>query len=137
MPDAVWEIPAEVFLDLDAAGEPPRRQAQIFIDVNSHQKKVDGSLVADLFPNLAQPSWSRWTTLSARQDPRNGSSMLEVGPLVGMIQIPGIKYGVKDVVTLATLNTAIEHGLEPMRKAGIVSLNAQAQFLASLKTHGY
>jgi hypothetical protein len=26
--------------------------------------------------------------------------MLEIGPLVGMIQIPGIKFGVKDVVAL-------------------------------------
>jgi hypothetical protein len=40
-PDAKWEIAAEVFLDLDAADEPPRKQAQIFIDVNFNQKKVD------------------------------------------------------------------------------------------------
>ena len=45
-----WEIPAEIFIDLDAPGEPPRRQAQIFIDVNYYQKRVDRSLVADLFP---------------------------------------------------------------------------------------
>lgn len=56
--------------------------------------------------------------------------MLEVGPLVGMIQVPGIKYGVKDVVTLATLNMAIEDVLEVMTKAGIESLDAQAEFLA-------
>src|ERR1051326_3449804 len=45
-----WEIPAEVFLDLDKSDDPPRHQAQIFIDVNFNQKKVDRSLVADLFP---------------------------------------------------------------------------------------
>ena len=28
-PDAKWEIPAEVFLDLDGPTEAPRRQAQI------------------------------------------------------------------------------------------------------------
>jgi hypothetical protein len=32
--DAVWEIPAEIFIDLDKADTPPRHQAQIFIDVN-------------------------------------------------------------------------------------------------------
>src|SRR5204863_10130475 len=39
-PNAVWEIPAEIFIDLDKHGDPPRRQAQIFIDVNFYQKKV-------------------------------------------------------------------------------------------------
>jgi DGQHR domain-containing protein len=96
-----WEIPAEVFLDLDAAKAPPRRQAQIFIDVNFNQKKVDRSLVVDLFP-----------TARGKSDPLDDKEraqdigrklMLETGPLVGMIQIPGIKYGVKDVITLATL----------------------------------
>jgi hypothetical protein len=48
--EAIWEIPAEIFLDLDLPREAPRRQAQIFIDVNFNQKKVDKSLVADLFP---------------------------------------------------------------------------------------
>jgi hypothetical protein len=56
--------------------------------------------------------------------------MLEVGPLVGMIQVPGIKYGVKDVITLATLNGAIEDQLEVMRENGIDSLDMQAEFLA-------
>jgi hypothetical protein len=51
-----WDIPAEIFLDLDKPGGPPRHQAQIFIDVNFNQKKVDRSLVADLFPT-AQHSW--------------------------------------------------------------------------------
>lgn len=37
--DAQWEIPAEVFLDLDGPNDPPRKQAQIFIDVNFNQKK--------------------------------------------------------------------------------------------------
>lgn len=49
-PHAKWEIPCEIFIDLDAENKPPRRQAQIFIDVNFYQKKVDRSLVADLFP---------------------------------------------------------------------------------------
>ena len=48
--DPKWEIPAEIFIDLDDPGTPPRHQAQIFIDVNFYQKKVDRSLVADLFP---------------------------------------------------------------------------------------
>src|SRR3989442_1636792 len=38
-----WEIPAEIFIDLDAIDSPPRRQAQIFIDVNFYQKKADRS----------------------------------------------------------------------------------------------
>ena len=48
--DAKWEIPAEIFIDLDDPETPPHNQAQIFIDVNFYQKKVDRSLVADLFP---------------------------------------------------------------------------------------
>ena len=56
--------------------------------------------------------------------------MLDVGPLVGMVQIPGVKFGVKDVVTLATLNSAIEHVLPDLYSAGIEGLQAQAEFLA-------
>jgi len=58
--------------------------------------------------------------------------MLEIGPLVGMIQIPGIRFGVKDVVTLATLNSAIEDVIDDMFNAGIKSLETQAEFLAQL-----
>jgi hypothetical protein len=54
-PDEKWDIPAEIFIDLDKRGEPPRHQAQIFIDVNFYQKKVDRSLVADLFPTARGP----------------------------------------------------------------------------------
>jgi DGQHR domain-containing protein len=125
---ARWEIPSEIFLDLDKPGSPPRRQAQIFIDVNAYQKKVDRSLVADLFP-----------TARGRRDPLDNKEraqdigrrlMLEVGPLVGMIQIPGIRYGVKDVVTLATLNSGIEDVLDDMYCAGLESLDSQTEFLA-------
>jgi hypothetical protein len=42
-------------LDFYKRGEPPRHQAQIFIDVNFYQKKVDRSLVADLFPTARGP----------------------------------------------------------------------------------
>lgn len=56
--------------------------------------------------------------------------MLEVGPLVGMIQIPGIKYGVRDVITLATLNSAIEDVLECVEASGIDGLEAQTEFFA-------
>ncbi len=49
-PQVKFDVPTEVFIDLDAGGSPPVRQAQIFIDVNLYQKKVDRSLVADLFP---------------------------------------------------------------------------------------
>ena len=127
-PGAKWEIPSEIFLDLDKRGAPPRRQAQIFIDVNAYQKKVDRSLVADLFP-----------TARGKRDPLDDKEraqdigrklMLETGPLVGMIQIPGIRYGVKDVVTLATLNSAIEGILDYLFIAGIRSLDAQTEFLA-------
>jgi DGQHR domain-containing protein len=96
-PTAQWEIPAEIFLDLDLPDEPPRRQAQIFIDVNFYQKKVDRSLVADLFPT------ARGRTAiddKERAQDLGRKLMLERGPLVGMIQIPGIKYGVKDVIAL-------------------------------------
>lgn len=123
-----WEIPTEIFLDLDPANQPPRRQAQIFIDVNFYQKKVDRSLVADLFP-----------TARGQRDPLDNQEraqdigrrlMLETGPLVGMIQIPGIKYGVKDVIALATLVGAIEDVLDNMRANRIESLEVQTDFLA-------
>ena len=55
-PGVRWELPAEIFLDLDKVDEPPRHQAQIFIDVNFNQKRVDRSLVADLFPNSERRS---------------------------------------------------------------------------------
>ena len=127
LPQARWEIPAEIFMDLDKLGAPPRHQAQIFIDVNFYQKKVDRSLVADLFP-----------TARGRREPLDDKEraqdlgrrlMLEIGPLVGMVQIPGIKFGVSGVVTLATLNAAIEDVLEDLYGAGIESLEAQADFL--------
>lgn len=127
-PKEKWEIPAEVFLDLDEADAHPRLQAQIFIDVNFYQKKVDRSLVADLFPTAR----GKRTALDDKERAQDigRKLMLETGPLVGMIQIPGIKFGVKDVVTLATLNSAIEDALEPMMKAKINSLEEQTEFLA-------
>jgi len=128
IPKVKWEIPAEIFIDLDPRGEAPRRQAQIFIDVNFYQKKVDRSLVADLFPT-ARGERGPLDNKERAQD-LGRKLMLEVGPLVGMIQIPGIKYGVSDVVTLSTLNSAIEDELETMEKAGIMSLDVQAGFLA-------
>jgi DGQHR domain-containing protein len=126
-PSAVWEIPAEVFLDLDPREGPPRKQAQIFIDVNFYQKKVDRSLVADLFPTARgrDPLDDK-----ERSQDIGRKLMLETGPLVGMIQIPGIKYGVKDVITLATLNSAIENVLDVLRNKGIQSLESQTEFLA-------
>ncbi len=127
-PGAEWEIPAEIFIDLDAKDQPPRRQAQIFIDVNFYQKKVDRSLVADLFPTARGPRGPLDNKERAQDLGRK--LMLETGPLVGMIQIPGIKFGVKDVVTLATLNSAIEDVLDDLCDAGISSLDAQAEFLA-------
>lgn len=123
-----WQIPAEIFIDLDPSGEAPRRQAQIFIDINFYQKKVDRSLVDDLFP-----------TARGARDPLNNKEraqdlgrklMLEVGPLIGMIQIPGIKFGVPDVVALSTLNSAIEDQIDVMNNAGIASLDSQAEFIA-------
>lgn len=126
--DAKWEIPTEIFIDLDAKEAPPRRQAQIFIDVNFYQKKVDRSLVADLFPTARGPRGPLDDKERAQDLGRK--LMLEVGPLVGMIQIPGIKFGVRDVVTLATLNSAIEDILGDLSQAKITNLNAQAEFLA-------
>jgi DGQHR domain-containing protein len=123
-----WEIPAEIFIDLDPLGKPPKHQAQIFIDVNFNQKKVDRSLVADLFPT-ARGSRGPLDNKERAQD-IGRKLMLEIGPLKGMIQIPGIKYGVKDVVTLATLNYAIEGALEFLSKVDIVSLDQQTEFLA-------
>lgn len=126
-PTKKWEIASEIFIGLDKPGAPPRRQAQIFIDVNFYQKKVDRSLVADLFPTArgrdALDDKERAQDLGRRL-------MLETGPLVGMIQIPGIQYGVKDVVTLATLNTAIEDVLPDLRDAGIISIDEQTDFIA-------
>lgn len=127
-PGAKWEIPSEVFLDLDPKGHPPRLQAQIFIDVNFYQKKVDRSLVADLFPT-ARGRRSPLDNKERAQD-IGRKLMLETGPLVGMIQIPGIKFGFKDVITLATLNRAIESILDTLYSNGITSLIGQTQFLA-------
>src|SRR5204863_7414429 len=123
-----WEIPAEIFIDLDKPNAPPRHQAQIFIDVNFYQKKVDRSLVADLFPT-ARGQREALDDKERAQD-LGRKLMLETGPLVGMVQIPGIKFGVPDVVTLATLNSAIEDVLPHLMAAGIESLEAQADFLA-------
>lgn len=122
-----WAIPAEVFLDLDPASGPPRKQAQIFIDVNFYQKKVDRSLVADLFPTARgrDPLDQK-----ERAQDIGRRLMLEKGPLVGMIQIPGIRYGVKDVVTLATLNSAIERELPMLDSNGIDNLEMQTDFIA-------
>ncbi len=126
-PKEKWEIPAEIFLDLDEPGVPPKHQAQIFIDVNYYQKKVDRSLVADLFPT-ARGTRGPLDEKERAQD-IGRKLMLETGPLVGMIQIPGIKFGIKDVVTLATLNSAIEDGLASLVHADITSLEEQTEFL--------
>jgi DGQHR domain-containing protein len=128
LPNQEWDIPAEIFIDLDKRGAPPRHQAQIFIDVNFYQKKVDRSLVADLFPT-ARGQREPLDDKERAQD-LGRKLMLEVGPLVGMIQIPGIKFGIPEVVTLSTLNSAIEDVLADLFKAGITSLDAQAEFLA-------
>ena len=129
-PQAKWEIPADIFLDLDLPGKPPVKQAQIFIDVNFYQKKVDRSLVADLFPT------ARGTRESLDQKERaqdiGRKLMLEVGPLVGMIQIPGIRFGVKDVITLSTLNGAIESVIDYMERQEITSLELQTEFLVQV-----
>lgn len=129
-PKAKFEVPTEVFIDLDPAGERPVRQAQIFIDVNLYQKKVDRSLVADLFP-LARGHRQPLDRKDRAQD-IGRKLMLEVGPLVGMIQIPGIRYGVKDVVTLATLNAAIEGAIPALDASDITNLEAQTSFLAEI-----
>jgi DGQHR domain-containing protein len=128
VPAARWDIPSDLFIDLDAVNAPPKHQAQIFIDVNFYQKKVDRSLVADLFPT-ARGGRNPLDDKERAQD-IGRRLMLDVGPLVGMIQIPGIKYGVKDVVTLATLNSAIEDVLDPMRQSDINSLEEQTSFIA-------
>lgn len=128
-PNAKFEIPAEIFLDLDPVGAEPKRQAQIFIDVNLYQKKVDRSLVADLFPT------TRGEGPLDRKDRAQDIGrklMLETGPLVGMIQIPGVKYGVKDVVTLATLNAAIEGAIPSLERGDITNLESQTSFLAQM-----
>ncbi len=130
-PAATWEIPAEVFLDLDPPGKP-QKQAQIFIDVNFNQKKVDRSLVADLYPTARENRTAVDDKERAQDIGRR--LMLEVGPLVGMIQIPGIRYGVKDVITLATLNNAVEDVLPVLRKCGLDSLEIQTDFLAQCLT---
>ncbi|MBI4668306.1 MAG: DGQHR domain-containing protein [Elusimicrobia bacterium] len=131
-PRARWEIPAEVFLDLDPIDSAPRKQAQIFIDVNFYQKKVDRSLVADLFPT-ARGQREAIDQKERAQD-IGRKLMLETGPLVGMIQIPGIRYGVKDVITLSTLNGAIEDVLDTMEKNGIPGLEMQTEFLSQCLT---
>lgn len=131
-PSAKWEIPAEIFLDLDPADGPPKNQAQIFIDVNFNQKKVDRSLVADLYPTAR--AFRETLGNKERAQDVGRRLMLETGPLVGMIQIPGIRYGVKDVITLATLNGAIESILDVLADHGITTLEMQTEFLAQSLT---
>jgi DGQHR domain-containing protein len=131
-PNLKWEIPAEIFLDLDPADGPPKNQAQIFIDINFNQKKVDRSLVADLYPTARAFRETMGNRERAQDIGRK--LMLEKGPLVGMIQIPGIRYGVKDVITLATLNGAIENILEDLMAHEITSLEMQTDFLAQCLT---
>jgi DGQHR domain-containing protein len=126
--DAAWQIPCEIFLDLDRVDQPPRRQAQIFIDVNFYQKKVDRSLVADLFPT-ARGREPLNDTERAQDIGRR--LMLETGPLVGMIQIPGIRFGTKDVIALATLNSAIRDVLSDLNRARVRSLQGQTDFVAT------
>ncbi len=123
-----WEIPCEIFIDLDGENKPPRRQAQIFIDVNFYQKKVDRSLVADLFPTARGREPLNDTE---RAQDIGRKLMLETGPLAGMIQIPGIRFGTKDVIALATLNSAISGILNDLQKARIRSLQGQTDFLAT------
>jgi DGQHR domain-containing protein len=130
-PDDSLQIPAEVFRDLDPPGKP-QHQAQIFIDVNYNQKKVDRSLVADLYPTARGPREAIDDKERAQDIGRR--LMLETGPLVGMIQIPGIKYGVKDVVALATLNGVIEDVLPVLSGCGIDGLELQTDFLAQCLT---
>lgn len=130
-PGAKWQIPAEVFMDIDKPNESSK-QAQIFIDVNFNQKKVDKSLVVDLYPTargLKEPE----NKIQRSQD-IGRRLMLEKEPLKGMIQIPGINYGVKDVISLATLVGAIENILEPMEKNDISSLDQQTDFIAQCLT---
>jgi DGQHR domain-containing protein len=127
-----WDIPAEIFLDLDPSEGPPTNQAQIFIDVNFYQKKVDRSLVADLFPTARGLRESLDQKERAQDIGRK--LMLEIGPLVGMIQIPGIRYGVKDVITLSTLNGAVESVLDIMEKQDLTSLETQTDFIAQCLT---
>jgi len=127
--EARFEVPTAIFLDLDPTGAEPRRQAQVFIDVNLYQKKVDRSLVADLFPTTRGDG--PLDRIDRAQD-IGRRLMLEVGPLVGMIQIPGIRYGVKDVVTLATLNSAIEGAIPALDRCDITNLEAQTSFLSEV-----
>ena len=47
-----------------------------------------------------------------------------------MIQIPGIRYGVKDVITLATLTSAVEKVLKTLDDKDITDLESQTGFLA-------
>jgi len=129
-PSITWEIPAEIFIDLDEANGPPKYQAQIFIDVNFYQKKVDRSLVADLFPT-ARSGQKSLSDINRAQD-LGRRLMLDSGPLVGMVQIPGIKYGVKNVIALATLVSAIKDTLPALRAADLTSLNEQADFLVQV-----
>ncbi len=126
IPSATWSIPAEIFLDLDKRGSA-KYQAGIFIDVNFYQKKVDRSLVADLFPTSRGRS-----SLNNKERAQDIGRrlMLETGPLVGMIQIPGIRYGVKDVITLATLNAAIERELIILEENDIDTLEFQTDFFS-------
>ncbi len=50
--------------------------------------------------------------------------------MVGMIQIPGVRYGVKGVVALSTLVGAIENVIPSLDAVGISDINSQTDFLA-------
>ena len=96
--------------------------------MNFYQKKVDRSLVADLFPT-ARGSRKSLDNKERAQDVGR-KLMLERGPLVGMIQIPGIKYGVKDVITLSTLVSAVEDVIDVLAVHDLTSLDEQVDFIA-------
>ncbi len=97
--------------------------------MNFNQKKGDRSLVADLYPT-ARINREALDDKERAQDIGRRLT-LETGPWVGMIQIPGIRYGVKDVITLATLNGAIESILPILEKFGVSGLEMQTEFLAN------
>ncbi len=127
-PEATMDVPATVYLNLDDKGAPPKKQAQIFIDVNFYQKKVDRSLAVDLFPTARIGEKGKDSTDRAHDISRK--LMLEEGPLVGMIQIPGIRYGVKGVITLSTLSSAVESILAEISKLGYQTITEQTWIIS-------
>ena len=134
-PGETWEARQKCSSNLDPLGKP-QRQAQIFIDVNFNQKKGRSITEADLYPTKRENREAQFDDKERAQD-IGRKLMLEAGPLVGMIQIPGIRYGVKGCHYSGYSELMRSKNILPaLAKCEIGGLEIQTDFLAQCSLHG-